>query len=158
MRGTSRREDAAFWIINLSELKDAGDERSGAKFVARFLKNRNTGDADCPSVEWRFIRPPASPKAHVTWTKLSVPEQFRQCIEDGICTATGIAEEMSVSRGMVSRYAARAMKDGWLMKNGREYALAPVPQEQQGISQFFKEKQKAPASVPSCSPFGTGKK
>ena len=35
MRGTSRREDAAFWIIQLAEAKDAGEIQNGAKFVAR---------------------------------------------------------------------------------------------------------------------------
>ena len=124
MRGTSRREDAAFWIINLSEVKDTGDERNGAKFVAKFVKNRNTSDADCPAMEWRFMRPPGSAQAQVTWKKISMPELFRKCIEDGVCTNSEIAEELSVSRGLVSRYATRAMKEGWLVrkKDGR-YAL-----------------------------------
>ena len=124
MRGTSRREDAAFWIINLSELKDAGDERNGAKFVAKFVKNRNSSDADCPALEWRFTRPPGNPKAHVTWKKISVPDLFRKCVEEGLSTASEIAEEMSVSRGLVSRYATRAIKDGWLIKKDRRYVLA----------------------------------
>jgi putative DNA primase/helicase len=153
MRGTSRREDAAFWIINLSELKDAGDDRSGAKFVARFLKNRNTGDTECPSVEWRFTKPQGNPKAQVTWTKLSVPEQFRKCIEDGLGSATDIAEEMSVSRGMISRYAAKAIKDGWLTKDGRNYVLAPASEK--NISQFLKEKQPTPGPI-RTGPYGAG--
>lgn len=123
MRGTSRREDAAFWIISLSELKDTTDERRGAKFVARFDKNRNASDADCPVLEWRFIRPPNDPKAYVSWKIISAPLLFRKCIEEGLVTATEIAEEMSVSRGQVSRYAARAVKEGWLVKRGRGYIL-----------------------------------
>ena len=124
MRGTSRREDAAFWIINLSELKDAGDERHGAKFVARFVKNRNASDADCPALEWRFIMHPGNPKAQTTWKKISVPDLFRQFIEEGLSSASEIAEAMSVSRGLVSRYAARAIKEGWLIKKDRQYVLA----------------------------------
>lgn len=58
MRGTSRREDAAFWIIDLSEARDAGEVRRGARFVTRFIKNRNAMDADCPSLEWTFVRQP----------------------------------------------------------------------------------------------------
>ncbi len=124
MRGTSRREDAAFWIINLSELKDAGDERRGAKFLARFVKNRHSSDSDCPTLEWRFVTQPGNPKAQMIWKKISVPEQFRQCILDGLSSASDIAEAMSVSRGLVSRYAARAIKDGWLTKKDRQYVLA----------------------------------
>jgi putative DNA primase/helicase len=139
MRGTSRREDAAFWIIDLSEVKDAGESRHGAKFVTRFVKNRNASDADCPSLEWTFARQPNDPKAHVSWQKILVPERFRQCIEEGLVTASLIAQEMSLSRGQVSKYATKAIKDGWLMKNGREYALVKVAeQSEQGISKFFK--------------------
>jgi hypothetical protein len=127
MRGTSRREDAAFWMINLAEVKEAGEGRHGAKFVAQFVKNRNASDAECPAVEWTFFKPPNDPKAHVTWKKISVPELFRQCIEVGLSTATEIAEEMGVSRGLVSRYAARAVKAGWLMKKDRRYV--PVSDE-----------------------------
>jgi hypothetical protein len=139
MRGTSRREDAAFWIIDLSEVRDAGECRHGAKFVTRFVKNRNASDADCPSLEWTFARQPNDAKAHVTWKKIVVPERFRQCIEDGLLTASLIAQEMSLSRGQVSKYATKAIKDGWLTKKGREYALVKVAeQSEQGISKFFK--------------------
>lgn len=124
MRGTSRREDAAFWIINLSEVRDAGEARHGARFIARFVKNRNASDADCPSLEWTFVKPPNDPKAHVTWKKTSVPDLFRKCIEDGLTTASDLAEEMSVSKALVSKYAAKAIKEGWLKKKGRYYALA----------------------------------
>ncbi len=38
MRGTSRREDAAFWVIRLDEIE--GDAREGARFLSRFTKDR----------------------------------------------------------------------------------------------------------------------
>ena len=123
MRGTSRREDAAFWIINLSELKETGENRHGAKFVARFVKNRHASDMDCPALEWRFVRPPNDPKAYVTWKKIVAPDDFRKCIEDGLSYASDIAKEMGVSRGQVSKLAAKAIKDGWLKKKGREYII-----------------------------------
>ena len=40
LRGTSRREDDAFWIMRLEEPTDDGNAR-GAHFVTRFTKNRN---------------------------------------------------------------------------------------------------------------------
>jgi hypothetical protein len=124
MRGTSRREDAAFWIINLSELKEVAEDQHGAKFVAKFVKNRNATDADCPPMEWRFMRSAGDEKANVTWKIITGPQLFRKCIEDGLSTASDIAPEMSISRGQASKYATRAIKEGWLKKKGRTYVLA----------------------------------
>jgi hypothetical protein len=135
MRGTSRREDAAFWIINLSEVREVGDDR-GAKFVARFVKNRNASDVDCPPLEWRFLRSAGQQKAAVTWKKISGNEFFRKCIEEGLTTASEIAEEMGITRGQISRYAAKAIKEGWLKKKGRYYA----PISETSTSRLFKEK------------------
>jgi len=139
MRGTSRREDAAFWIVNLSELKEVADDGHGAKFAAKFVKNRNTADSDCPPLEWRFLRQQGDQKAAVKWNRISVPELFRKAIEDGLTSASDIADEISISRGQVSKYATKAIKDGWLKKKGRTYVLASPDQ---GTGRFFKEKPK----------------
>ena len=50
-------------------------------------------------------------------------EVFRQCLEDDLTSAEDIARKMGVSKGTVSKMAKRAMEDGWLKKQGREYAL-----------------------------------
>jgi hypothetical protein len=123
MRGTSRREDAAFWVIQLTEAKDAYEIQNGAKFVARFVKNRNATEADCPPLEWYFHLPKGETRAVVTWKTLSTAQIFRQWIEDGVTSAKDIADEMGVSKGQVSKLAKRAMAEGWLTKDGRDYAL-----------------------------------
>jgi hypothetical protein len=123
MRGTSRREDAAFWIINLAEATDASQIQDGAKFVARFVKNRNATEAECPPLEWHFFKPPGESSAKVSWKKLSTPELFRQYVEDGLNNATDIADEMGISKGQVSKLAKRGIMAGWLKKDGRDYAL-----------------------------------
>ncbi|HEY1788280.1 MAG TPA: AAA family ATPase [Verrucomicrobiae bacterium] len=139
MRGTSRREDAAFWIIDLSDVKDAGENRHGAKFIARFVKNRNTIDADCPEMEWTFVKPPGHTSAAVSWKKIVAPDRFRQCIDDGLLTASQIAEEMCLSRGQVSKYATKAIKEGWLVKKGREYAFTPKPSAHEVAKECLKK-------------------
>ncbi len=136
MRGTSRREDAAFWIISLSELREVAEDQHGAKFAARFVKNRNATGVDCPPLEWRFLRSPTEQKATVTWNKISGPEFFRKCVEEGMTSATEIADEMGITRGQVSRYAAKGIKEGWLKKKNRLYTLVT----EQGNARFFKEK------------------
>ncbi|MGH7990789.1 MAG: AAA family ATPase [Limisphaerales bacterium] len=123
MRGTSRREDAAFWIIQLTEAQDAGEVQTGARFVARFVKNRNSTEAECPPLEWHFNLPKGETRAQVYCKKMSTNQLFRQCIEDGLTSATDIADEMGISKGRVSKLATKAIKEGWLKKDGRDYAL-----------------------------------
>jgi hypothetical protein len=123
MRGTSRREDAANWIIQLAEAKDEGEIQNGAKFVARFVKNRNATEADCPPLEWHFYLPKGETRARVSWTKISTAQIFRQLIEAGLTSASDIADEMKISKGQVSKLAKRGIEAGWLKKDGRDYAL-----------------------------------
>jgi AAA domain len=123
MRGTSRREDAAFWIIDLSEAQDTGESQHGTKFVTRFLKNRNIGENECAPLQWTFVKMPNDPKVHVSWERLSTIQLFRQAVEDGYVRASDIAKQMGISRFKVSRLANQASKEGWLKKNGRKYAL-----------------------------------
>ena len=123
MRGTSRREDAALWIISLRECSAVDEPREGARFSAEFVKNRNTTDAECPPMEWHIYLPPGETQAKVSWKRLEISEIFRQCIEDGLVSATAIAEELKISQGQVSKMAKKAIIAGWLTKDGRDYAL-----------------------------------
>lgn len=123
MRGTSRREDAALWVIQLTEAKDACEIQNGAKFVARFVKNRNATEAECPPLEWHFHLPKGETLAIVNWKTMSTAQIFRQWIEDGVTSATDIADEMGISKGQVSKLAKRAIMEGWLQKDGRDYVL-----------------------------------
>lgn len=103
--------------------KDLSDAEQGARFVARFAKNRNATDDECPSLEWRFKKPEEDGRIGVSWKRLSAIELLRQCIEDGLTTLTDIAAEMETSKATACRLAAKAIKEGWLKKDGREYAL-----------------------------------
>ncbi|HEX3625500.1 MAG TPA: AAA family ATPase [Verrucomicrobiae bacterium] len=125
MRGSSRREDSAFWIMSLAEPRDPVENQHGAKFVTRFIKNRNATEAETPALEWTFFKPPGDPKAHVSWKKLSAGQLFRDCIEKGLGRATDIAQEMGITPGRVSQLAGKAIKEGWLKKSGRTYSIKP---------------------------------
>jgi hypothetical protein len=55
MRGTSKREDAAFWVISLNDGKKHADDKRGARFFSVFTKpSRNTQD-EVPSYEWHIV-------------------------------------------------------------------------------------------------------
>ena len=119
MRGTSEREDAAFWIIRLDEVSGS-DDQHGAKFVTRFVKNRNAPN-DPASFEWN-IRPDGR-RVLATYREADNLILFRQWIEDGLDTCGEIAEEMGLSKGQVSKLAKKAEKAGWLKKVSRKYEL-----------------------------------
>ena len=91
--------------------------------MARFVKNRNATEADCPPLEWHFDLPKGETHARVSWKKLSTLEVFREWVESGLTNASDIADEMRISTGQVSKLAKKGITAGWLKKDGRDYAL-----------------------------------
>ena len=74
MRGTSRREDAAFWVIRLDESHPP------------------------PPLEWS-ITTVSDGNVAIGTREASSMDVFRQWIEDGLTSAQDIACEMGVSKG-----------------------------------------------------------
>lgn len=135
MRGTSRREDAAVWILALEEpahasVTNAPKSTCGARFVTRFTKCRNTPSEEVPPLEWHFQR--SGPEGvSVHWSQADPLAIFRGWIEDGLDSCGDIALEMQLSKGQVSKLARRAQQAGWLAIKGRRYSLAtPVSSRQ----------------------------
>jgi hypothetical protein len=115
MRGHSRREDAANWIIRLDEAKDAG-EVIGAKFLSVFVKNRNA--AKTPTTyEWHFK--PDGGRTIPTIKEMDPLSMFRSLIEAGITANKEIAEAMGLKPYEVTRLARKAEKQGWLKASGK---------------------------------------
>jgi len=121
MRGTSKREDAAFWSIKLSEAKGEHN-REGASFVATFDKNRNATTEETPSLLWHF-EPKQNGSVVPTWTALTPMQIFLGLIEDGLDSCGDIAQEMNVSKATVSRLAKKALEAGTIVMNGRNYGF-----------------------------------
>ncbi|PTX93472.1 hypothetical protein DB345_17855 [Spartobacteria bacterium LR76] len=119
MRGTSRREDAAFWVIRLDAVND--EQRDGAAFRSEFTKDRNSRREQSP-YEWTF-QTLESGVVEVKAIASSGLETLREWIACGLTSAEDIAREMGVSKGTISKMAQRAIADGWLGKRGREYFL-----------------------------------
>lgn len=119
MRGHSRREDAANWIIRLDEAKDSG-EVIGAKFLSFFIKNRNAA-RNPTTYEWHFK--PEGNRTIPTIKEMDPLSMFRTQIESGITSNKEIAEAMGIKPYEVSRLATRAEKQGWLKKGAKGYSL-----------------------------------
>jgi putative DNA primase/helicase len=126
MRGTSRREDAAFWVL---KLEYAENEKSGqgrmAQFVSVFTKERNSGREQVP-LEWTF-ETDSSGVVRITYKQADPLAVFRSWVECGYNTANAIAEVMDTSASTVSKLAKKAQEVGWLAVKNRKYHLVSSP-------------------------------
>ncbi len=117
MRGTSKREDPAFWQIVLDPVEKQGE---GARFISRFTKNRNAAQ-DPAALNWHFR--PDGERVTPTVTEADPLQIFRGWVEDGLTSCADIADEMGASKGYISKLAKRAENAGWLKIEKREYRI-----------------------------------
>lgn len=117
MRGTSKREDPAFWqiVLDPSEKKE-----NGAQFITRFTKNRGA-ESDPPPFHWEFK--PDSNRVVVTFREADPLDILKELVGLGLTSCSDIAQEMGTSKTTVSRLAAKAKEAGWLEVKGRGYKL-----------------------------------
>jgi len=105
MRGTSRREDDAFWVVSVKELADRAPAERGAKFETEFTKVRNV---DCRPLtrHWSFN---TEDSGTISWRcdQLSFDEKVFDLIQAGISSATEIAEQLKSTKGTVSKAVVR---------------------------------------------------
>ena len=120
MRGTSRREDAAAWVLRLDE--SHSHTTPGAKFLASFTKNRHATEDKCPPLDWSF-QTGTDGKVSIGCRLLDEMEQLRLVIGDGQTRCSDIAEITGWSKSKVSRVARKAVAAGWLAMDGRNYQL-----------------------------------
>jgi len=120
LRGTTKREDDASWIIRLEEPAD-DSETLGARFLSRFTKNRNAA-TEPPAYDWT-VEPHHDGTVQVRAVETSSDDVLVQWVRDGLSSASDIAFEMGISKGMVSRRACALIRAGRLAKEGRDYII-----------------------------------
>jgi putative DNA primase/helicase len=128
MRGTSKREDNVFWIIALDDAKQNADDKRGARFISRFTKPSRNTQEEIPAYEWHIVSE-TSGEVSISHKRAESLQVFRKLIEDGVTDCSQLAEEMKVSKGTISKWAAKAIREGWLKKDGREYALVEAAED-----------------------------
>jgi putative DNA primase/helicase len=127
MRGTSKREDAAFWIIQLDDAKKDSDDRNGARFITRFTKASRNTQTDVPAYEWHFLTDFATNEVSVTCKKSEGLAVFHAVLESGVTKPSEIAKVMGIQDYQVSRLAKKAIDMGWLERASRgEYRLVEI--------------------------------
>ncbi len=119
MRGSSKREDPASWVLRLDPPTDI-NEGAGAHFISRFTKWRSKKKPE--TYEWTY-EPSVNGEVLVNFKVASALSIFRSHVENGLETCNAIAEEMNVTAGYVSQLAIQAQKQGWLKKEGRKYVI-----------------------------------
>jgi hypothetical protein len=127
MRGTSKREDHAFWVIRVDEVKGQPISEEGAHFEIIFTKQRNSS-----AKEWNI-------KAHfqtennglvsVGFEALSFEGKVLELIQNGLGSASEIAEELAVAKSTVSKVAKRLIEQKVIELRARKYVVRGVLNE-----------------------------
>jgi DNA-binding transcriptional ArsR family regulator len=116
-RGTSRREDAAFWVIKVEETEVRNPDDKGAHFETSFEKNRNSQSFEFAR-KWS-IQTEADGQVSITCDKVSIESRIAQLIGDGLTSATDIANQLGVNKSTVCRWAKVLEGKGLIEKNGK---------------------------------------
>jgi ATP/maltotriose-dependent transcriptional regulator MalT len=112
MRGTTKREDAAFWVIRVDRIEDHQQNETGAHFQTTFTKQRNNS-----SPEWTFQTEPDG-TISIGCKELSFDGKVLQLIQAGLSSASDIAEEFKVAKSTVCK-AAKRLEDKKLIDNAK---------------------------------------
>jgi hypothetical protein len=119
MRGTSRREDAADWIIKVSPNYDFSDIENGTAFSTEFTKNRDSGGQKEIPFNWTFITEDG--QTEVVHKPKSMLSLFLDLVESGVVTNKEIAEALELKAYKVSRLANQLIQDRCIEKDGQAY-------------------------------------
>jgi len=122
-RGTSKREDAAFWVIALDDTRKQADDKRGAHFISRFTKPSRNTQEEIPPFEWHIVTDPMMGEISVACKAAHSMDVFRKWIEGGVTECGQLAAEMNVSPGTISKWAKKGEREGWLRKQNREYMV-----------------------------------
>jgi hypothetical protein len=120
MRGTSRREDVAFWIIRLEEKPDITECRAGARFISVFTKQRNT-PGEVPAYEWSIQPVEGTDQIRISFKEAASADIVLELIRDGLESCEDIAHETGLSKGQVSKIATKLTAERKVKKEGRRY-------------------------------------
>lgn len=123
MRGSSRREDPAHWILSL---RDASEDGAKAKqFITTFTKCRNCQGRDAMPLRWTLQD--EADRITVFCESFSGSDALLAHIRDGIVSATDLAQTLNVQTSTISKWAKKLMQAGLIRKNGRDYEPVDWP-------------------------------
>ncbi|HAL70689.1 MAG TPA: hypothetical protein DCP71_02840 [Verrucomicrobiales bacterium] len=117
MRGSSRREDMAHWILSLKDDTEEGGLRKA--FTTAFAKVRNCSGTQARPLRW--ILDTYQQPLKVDCTLHEGTEAMLCHIRDGVNRAGDLAEMMGVHVGTVSKWARKLEAGGLITIRSRQY-------------------------------------
>jgi RecA-family ATPase len=115
MRGTYRKEDAAFWVIKVEPVNTYDVHERGARFTTTFTKQRNNQDREWIK-EWSFKT--EGTEVVIGCKNIDFELQVLTIIEAGLSSATDIAEELHCNKSTVSKAAKKLRAKGKIRIEG----------------------------------------
>lgn len=122
MRGTSRREDAANWVINVMPNPLARGIDNSFGFTTKFTKQRE-GNIE-KIQDWFFTKDAGSDKGKITYEQADIDKQVLMLVNDGIESNGLIARILNVGHWDVSRSVKRLCNSGAIIRHGRSLLSA----------------------------------
>jgi len=121
MRGTSRREDAADWVMQVSTPSSEDKPTTGHKtqLITQFTKSRDGSVEDEGPWQWTFETPAAEEPTTVHWGLMTNLDALVRCVEDGLELCSDIVEELGLSKSAVSKLARKAAAQNRISIDGR---------------------------------------
>ena len=116
MRGTSKREDAVFWVISIKEITDRPPNQDGAYFSSDFTKQRNSPSPEL-SRKWSVVTRHDG-AISVSCQELGFDEKVLSLIQAQINTASLVAEELKVNKATVNRALVRLVDQKLVERRG----------------------------------------
>jgi RecA-family ATPase len=119
MRGTTKREDSAAWIIKVDQSSDDPEDAT-AKFNSLFEKKPRS----ITQSEW--IRSWTFKTEHDAIVTFSCEEKSNECkvlelVQNGLGSATDIALELGLTKGTISKLAKKLISKNLISIKGRAY-------------------------------------
>jgi hypothetical protein len=122
MRGTSRREDAADWVIKVSPNFKFAKIDKGTAFTTTFTKNREDNGDHEESMDWTFVTEDG--KTNVNWKRTDLETRIYELIKSRVEYCSDIAEGLNRSKVEICRCAKKLQDMGLIKKEGQKYILA----------------------------------
>jgi hypothetical protein len=119
MRGSSRREDRASFVISLTDSRERTSTKDGARFVATFTKHRYARTQP-DTMDWHFSAG-ANGSTEIETEAADTDALVYQAIRDGIESCSAIADELGFVKGTVSKAAKRLESTGRILISGGKY-------------------------------------
>jgi putative DNA primase/helicase len=119
MRGTSKREDPADWIIRLAQNNVSMEAGEGTSFYNEFTKNRDDGGIREKPLNWTFTT--QNGQTVVEWKAKDTKELVYELVKQGVESNSDIAQELDISTAFVSKCANLLIAENFIKKQGSRY-------------------------------------